>query len=104
MIRLAVELAADAGRDDRTPESADPGRGGREDFRTPTLRQIQPQRGSTRFGRLRASSRTYVSPTGALVGVLDRHVDVPAGRRAGAMQVAVDVDGPGRYLQQRYVR
>ena len=36
--------------------------------------------------------------------MLDRHVDVPVGRPDSPVQVTVDVDGPGRYLQQRYVR
>ena len=40
---------------------------------------------------------------GGVVGVLDGHVDVPIGRPGGPVQVAVDVYGPGRYLQQRYV-
>ena len=36
--------------------------------------------------------------------MLDRHVDVPVGRPGSPVQVTVDVDGPGRYLQQRNVR
>lgn len=41
--------------------------------------------------------------TRGVVGVLDGHVDVPVGRRGRPVQVAVDVDAPGRYLQQRNV-
>ena len=43
-------------------------------------------------------------PHRGVVGVVDQHVDVLVGRSGGPVQVAVDVDGPGRYLQQRCVR
>lgn len=68
---------------------------------TQSLRRIQPQRGHPRFPMPAGKLEHVRQPHRGVVGALDRHVDVPVGRPGGPVQVAVDADGPDRYLQQR---
>ena len=103
-----VEVAVDdehANRNHRTPESTDHGAVTVIELLPPSKKTAtansSPSVATLRSERLQASSRTCVSLKGAWSLCRDGQVDVPVGPPGDPMQVAVNVDGPGRYLMPR---